>query len=87
MKSKSKKRGSYITNFIFIKNTENEVLLQGSVFRATSKQFSDNQYVLFTSNMTLKSTAPDESTSDVATGLYKSYCRMMEEIKEFFSEK
>lgn len=77
------KREEATSQIYFYKNTENEVLLQGSVFRATSKQFSDNQLRSFTSNMTLKSTAPDESTSDVATGLYKSYCRMTEEIKEF----
>ena len=71
----------------FYKGTSQEVFLQGSVYRATSNQFSDNQLRTFTSNTTLKPVAPDEPSVDVATGLYKSYCRMMEEIRDYLKEK
>ena len=71
----------------FYKGTSQEVFLQGSVYRATSNQFSDNQLRTFTSNTTLKPVAPDEPSEDVATGLYKSYCRMMEEIRDYLKEK
>lgn len=81
------KREQATATVTFYKGTADEVFLQGSIYRATSNQFSDNQLRTFSSNTTLKATAPDAPSASIGSGLYTSYCEMMEEIKDFLVEK
>lgn len=60
-----------------------KVELKGSTYLAESKIFSDSKLRVFSKNISLTPSAPEEPSESVASGLYESYCQMMEEIGEY----